>query len=100
VFLVLSGFVFHHAHARDLGHPRCLGRYVLRRLLRLYPYYLTVLLLVAGISFVTGIGATGALFIIAACYLKYEVLFYLAFATVILTLIIHQQWRAGLAGVA
>jgi exopolysaccharide production protein ExoZ len=110
VFFVLSGFIIHHVHGRDLGRPDRIGRYVLRRLLRLYPSYLAVFLLVAGATLVTGLGAdglprdwwdilktltlwpqnkavvggTGAPVIIVAWSLQYEVLFYLAFAIGIL----------------
>lgn len=38
-FFVLSGFVIQNAHGRDLGQPAALGRYLWRRVWRIYPLY-------------------------------------------------------------
>lgn len=39
LFFVLSGFVICHAHAGDVGRPARLGRYLWRRVTRIYPVY-------------------------------------------------------------
>jgi len=52
-FFVLSGFIICYTHTRDIGQPDRLGRYLKRRLTRIFPTYwavlipLTALLLVA-----------------------------------------------------
>jgi exopolysaccharide production protein ExoZ len=38
-FFVLSGFIITHAHARDIGQPQRLNRYLWRRVTRIYPIY-------------------------------------------------------------
>lgn len=112
VFFVLSGFIIHHVHARDLGKPAQLKRYLWRRIVRVYPSYWAVLLLVAGFALVSGIGreglpdsipamlktlfllpqdpavagGTGAPVIIVAWSLQYELLFYAAFALFIVNI--------------
>ena len=42
-FFVLSGFIIHYVHAADIGRPARLGRYVWRRVWRVYPLYWIVL---------------------------------------------------------
>lgn len=110
VFFVLSGFIIHAVHRRDIGRPENLAGYAKRRALRLFPVYWTVLALVAGSSIITGIGiegvpsnpgtllrtvlllpqdpskvgGTGAPILIVAWSLQYELLFYAAFALFIL----------------
>jgi exopolysaccharide production protein ExoZ len=44
-FFVLSGFLIYHAHARDIGVPGRLRSYCLRRLIRIYPLYWALMLL-------------------------------------------------------
>jgi exopolysaccharide production protein ExoZ len=44
-FFVLSGFLIYHAHARDIGVPARLRSYCLRRLIRIYPLYWALMLL-------------------------------------------------------
>jgi len=45
-FFVLSGFIIHAVHHRDIGVPAALGRYVRRRLTRILPIYWVVIALV------------------------------------------------------
>lgn len=106
LFFVLSGFIIHHVHGQDLGHPERVGRYLFRRFMRIYPIYWVPLLLVAFFALASGVGAegmptdllviaktillvpqdkavvggTGAPVLIVAWSLQYEILFYLAFA--------------------
>lgn len=42
-FFVLSGFIVAYIHARDIGHPDRLGRYVRNRFVRVYPVYWIIL---------------------------------------------------------
>lgn len=115
LFFVLSGFIIHHVHAADLGRPSRFGRYIFRRIMRVYPSYWAPLLLVSGFAAVSGIGdvpsdpwvqlktfllapqdpdvvgGTGAPVLIVAWSLQYELLFYLAFGLCIANL------RLGLA---
>ncbi len=46
-FFVLSGFIIFTAHARDIGQPKQLRRYLTHRAVRIYPTYWIVLLCVA-----------------------------------------------------
>lgn len=49
VFFVLSGFVIFSAHAKDLGQPDQVPRYLRKRLVRIYPiYWIAVLGLIIG----------------------------------------------------
>lgn len=59
VFFVLSGFIIHYVHNKDIGRPHRLGRYLFRRFMRLFPSYWAVLLLVGGTAIVTRLGAEG-----------------------------------------
>lgn len=112
LFFVLSGFIIHHVHARDLGRPERLKAYLIRRILRVYPVYWLVLSLVVGFALVTGVGiegmptdpsvivrtlllwpqdkavvgGTGAPILIVDWSLQYEMLFYLGFALCIANL--------------
>lgn len=45
-FFVLSGFIIMHVHAADIGRPARLGHYLQRRFTRIYPFYLVVTALV------------------------------------------------------
>ena len=42
-FFVLSGFIITHAHWRDLGRSSTLPKYLLKRFVRIYPFYWLVL---------------------------------------------------------
>jgi exopolysaccharide production protein ExoZ len=44
LFFVLSGFIIHYIHHRDIARPAGLGRFVKKRLVRIYPLYLLVTL--------------------------------------------------------
>ena len=101
-FFVLSGFLLAHLHAQDVGQPRRLWPFLRRRLLRIYPTYWLILLLVIAATLMvpalrgkvpadpavllqtflllpqearTG-GPTGAPLIIVAWTLHYEMAFY------------------------
>jgi exopolysaccharide production protein ExoZ len=41
-FFVLSGFIIYHVHRADLGQASALGRFVMKRAVRLYPMFLAV----------------------------------------------------------
>ena len=43
-FFVLSGFIIMNAHRKDLGHPSRLRSFLYRRLIRIYPLYLLLTL--------------------------------------------------------
>jgi exopolysaccharide production protein ExoZ len=44
-FFVLSGFIILHVHSDDIGQPRALGAYLLKRFCRIYPVYWVIFLL-------------------------------------------------------
>lgn len=101
-FFVLSGFIIHHIHGGDHGHPERLRDYVLKRVIRIYPSYVIIfvgvcllalpfqewratlphdpwviaksLLLVPQDRSV--VGGTGAPVIVVAWSLQFEVMFY------------------------
>jgi exopolysaccharide production protein ExoZ len=52
LFFVLSGFIIYYVHHGDIGDPQRLRRYAMRRLVRIYPTYWIVLILVMGVLFV------------------------------------------------
>jgi len=59
-FFVLSGFIILHAHFRDIGVGNKIGRYVWRRVTRIYPVYrayLTALFVLIAL----GVGSGGGL---------------------------------------
>lgn len=119
LFFVLSGFIIHQIHASDFGHPERVWRYISKRLFRIFPLYLVLLVLISGFALGTGIGAegiptnlqtilatimllpqnpevvggTGAPIIIVAWSLQYEMVFYAIMALFIL------DRRIGWAGV-
>ncbi|MEC7760327.1 MAG: acyltransferase [Pseudomonadota bacterium] len=110
LFFVLSGFIIHQVHARDIGQPDRAGRYVVKRVLRIFPLYLFLLAAIWAFALVSGIGAegmptdpatilrtilllpqnpeivggTGAPVIIVAWWLQYEMVFYLVMGVFIL----------------
>lgn len=51
VFFCLSGFIIFHAHQEDLGQRRSLPLFLAKRLVRVYPIYWVVTLLVIAASF-------------------------------------------------
>jgi len=111
-FFVLSGFIIASAHARDISRPARLVPYLQRRIIRIYPPYWIIFAIVcvmalplaatrATLSNDLGtlaeawfllpqnpaeVGGTGSPVIIVAWTLRYEILFYLLFALVILDL--------------
>lgn len=52
-FFVLSGFLLAHLHAREVSQPARLWSFMRRRLLRIYPTYWIILLLVMGATLLT-----------------------------------------------
>ena len=111
-FFVLSGFIIASAHAADISRPSRLIPYLQRRAIRIYPPYWIVFALVCLLALPFGatratlptdlgtlteawflfpqdpavVGGTGSPVIIAAWTLRYEVLFYLYFALLIVDL--------------
>jgi len=97
-FFVLSGFIISYVHGGEAGRPAALGRYAVRRLVRIYPVYwlvtLGVVLLFGARSeeFRAGLDPAvlwtsvtlvfnGAPTVIPAAWtLQHEMLFYLVFA--------------------
>jgi exopolysaccharide production protein ExoZ len=111
LFFVLSGFVIAHVHASDIGCFWRLGNYVFNRAARIYPA-VWIMTLLASALYAIGFGGqdkvgkltewgvvagvlllpqVGDALVNVTWTLKYEVFFYLVFATLILNL------RVGLA---
>jgi len=98
LFFVLSGFIILHVHRADIDRPERLGRYAWRRFVRLMPIYwialgLTALMLLAGGNAVmpgwfawsaTLLPTHGEPLLGVAWTLQHELLFYAAFAVLIL----------------
>ena len=98
-FFALSGFIILHAHACDIGNPGRLGRYLMRRAVRIYPIYWVILSLsIVGpllLGRQLGFGELIQNYSLLDLYerprlvtmawtLFHEILFYLAFAALIL----------------
>jgi peptidoglycan/LPS O-acetylase OafA/YrhL len=97
-FFVLSGFIILHVHAGDIGRPASLGRYLQRRFTRVYPLYWAVLAVTVLLNAIRhelppmGDLATAALLlpvpadlpVSIAWTLQHEIVFYAAFAVLIL----------------
>lgn len=105
-FFVLSGFIIYHVHQYDLSNPKRLPVYLLKRMIRIYPSYLIVFVVVfLGAYFTPSlrdtvphdwviilksilllpqdkaiVGGTGAPVLVVAWSLQYELVFYIAFA--------------------
>ncbi len=101
-FFVLSGFIVHHVHQRDLGQPARWSGYAIKRVVRVYPaFVLTYLAMTALVLAVPAwrdglpsgfgvwlrglalwpqdprvVGGTGAPLVVVAWSLHYELLFY------------------------
>lgn len=105
-FFVLSGFIILHAHARDIGRPARLVRYLMRRATRIYPIYWVILsfsiigFLLLGRRFgLVELARNVSLFdiyerdrlVTVAWTLFHESLFYAAFAALILN-----RWLGGI----
>jgi peptidoglycan/LPS O-acetylase OafA/YrhL len=101
-FFILSGFIIAYAHAKDVGNPHRLSRYVSNRARRIYPMYwivtavtLTYLYLAhlvnaAGLNFWFIVGNISLLpfdgdhgTLAVAWTLFHEIVFYIAFASLI-----------------
>jgi exopolysaccharide production protein ExoZ len=114
-FFVLSGFIIFHAHRRDLGRPGRMGRYLERRLTRIYPLYWIVLAATLGTALLSShpfpglehivVSAllsptVGEIIIVDAWTLQHEMLFYGIFAFLIfnkrLGLAVFAGWLAFL----
>jgi peptidoglycan/LPS O-acetylase OafA/YrhL len=124
VFFVLSGFIIHQVHAGDFGRPDRAGRYIIKRVFRIYPLYLILFVLLMVVMKTTGIGeggvttdglaltkallllpqdpavvgGTGAPVIVVAWSLQYEMVFYSVMLLFILD--IRLGWAALAALVA
>lgn len=109
-FFVLSGFIIHHVHAKDIGDPRRLPDYLFKRAVRIYPAYLILFGLTALAAFAVPplrgslpqdsmvwlksicllpqdmrvVGGTGAPVLVVAWSLQYELVFYGLMAMAIL----------------
>lgn len=106
-FFVLSGFIIHHVHERDMDHPQRLLAYLKKRAIRIYPTYWIIFMGVYLLALMTPslrdsmpvdvsvllkslllvpqdsniVGGTGAPVLVVAWSLQYELGFYAAFAT-------------------
>ena len=100
VFFVLSGFIILFVHFEDVGRPARLGHYAARRFTRVMPVYWVALAITVGMGVAGGHGwpGTGTLLWSAlllpswadpllgvAWTLQYEVVFYAAFAVLIIS---------------
>jgi exopolysaccharide production protein ExoZ len=120
-FFVLSGFIILNAHRKDLFTPDKLSEYLKKRLLRIYPTYWVTFLLVFFLALAlptlrdtvphdisillkslllipqdkSVVGGTGAPVLIVAWTLQYELLFYLCFASLIIS-----RWFSIIIGVS
>jgi exopolysaccharide production protein ExoZ len=107
-FFVLSGFIITYVHFADIGRIERIPSYLWRRFSRIYPIYWAILLLVIGITtfarFASGSGAgweigvsdvAGTVLLVmgegepkyvgVAWSLQYELVFYLAFALLLVS---------------
>jgi peptidoglycan/LPS O-acetylase OafA/YrhL len=89
MFFVISGLIIYHAHRRDLGDARNAPRYLLKRLVRIYPFYWIAFLALGGRKVFSGrleigdfltnalfFSASESLVIAVAWTLAYEMIFY------------------------
>lgn len=117
-FFALSGFLMVYAHAKDFGQPSRLMNFVRRRVTRIYPvYWLILLVLVAAYLAVPSFAPEGGFAVSrvlanlslmplhepaileVAWTLQYEMVFYVLFATLILSprigAVVLSLWFAG-----
>jgi peptidoglycan/LPS O-acetylase OafA/YrhL len=98
LFFVISGMIIFHAHYADFGHVRNAWAYLLKRLVRVYPLYWIVFLVVAGwtmqttrmgsMEFLTNallFSSDKPLIVAVAWTLAYEMLFYGMFVSFIIS---------------
>ena len=107
-FFVLSGFIIFFVHHSDIGKPSSLGRYVRRRLTRIYPIYWVVTAVVIALAFFSSeraarletVHVLASLLLVphgqdpllgVAWTLQHEMLFYLFFGMMILS-----RWVGGI----
>lgn len=109
-FFVLSGFIIHHVHAKDIGTPQRCPDYLFKRAIRIYPAYIVLFTATAvaalavpalrgslpqnGLVWLKAIcllpqdmrvvGGTGAPVLVVAWSLQYELVFYGLMALAIL----------------
>ncbi|MGF7208244.1 peptidoglycan/LPS O-acetylase OafA/YrhL [Skermanella aerolata] len=118
-FFVLAGFFIYTAHASDIGRPGRLGSFAYQRAIHIYPmYWLVVGLLAAAMLAVPSLGAEkgitpgkalldflmiprdGALVLPPAWALQREMVFYLAFALLLLVprlgMAVFVVWQAAI----
>lgn len=110
-FFVLSGFIIHYIHRQDFDQPGKLLNYLRKRAVRIYPIYFIIFICVFVLAKATpslrdtmpgdiyvliksllllpqdskSVGGTGAPVLVVAWSLQYEILFYVAFATALLS---------------
>jgi len=118
-FFVLSGFVMVFVHSADFGQPERAGRFLRKRILRIYPLYWLVLSILLAIyaleSFTLGPAGASDPWLVLAAYLlwpledmhvmplawtlSHEMLFYLVFVVLIFSVragtAIFLVWMAG-----
>jgi exopolysaccharide production protein ExoZ len=118
-FFVLAGFFIYTVHASDIGRPSRLGAFAYQRAIHIYPmYWLVVGLLAAAMLAVPSLGAEkgltpgkaaldflmiprdGALVLPPAWALQREMVFYLAFALLLLVsrlgMAVFVVWQAAI----
>lgn len=115
-FFVLSGFLICYLHRADIGNRARTGSYVRKRLIRIYPLYWVVTLLIVPVYFLVpgfGLGdearprvilesllllpVARAPILVVGWTLRFELLFYLAFA---LLIALPRRLATPLAGLA
>lgn len=100
LFFVLSGFIILHVHRQDIGHPQTLGRYAWQRFARLMPIYWVALAATIALMLphhgsevtLTRVALSASLLPVTqdpllgvAWTLQHEMLFYAAFALLIVS---------------
>ncbi len=124
LFFVLSGFIITHVHIHDIGRPARLRDYAFNRVARIYPAIIIMTILAAllytlglgspaGASKLSASGVMASLLLLpqagdplvnVSWSLKYEIFFYLIFATLILNarigLVLLLAWQITVLTVA
>jgi peptidoglycan/LPS O-acetylase OafA/YrhL len=92
-FFVLSGFIIFYSTAKNHGNPTVILSYIKHRLIRIYPIYWVVCLVLLPLTYLVGyrVGAINAMmdflllpreghpFVVVAWTLRHEMLFYISF---------------------
>lgn len=98
-FFVLSGFVIMYVHGRHIGRPETVGGYLAKRAIRIFPLLWLVVLAYAGARWLNGASPDAAVLLRSLIpypsledaapqviwILRHEMLFYLAFAVLLLS---------------